>query len=118
MAVTVVTTRQLSEQLQVGVSTITRLRAEGVIRSYRVRSMIRFVLEEVLEDLHKAESELPVRRLRGVFVKSGGPRAGRGATAHLGNAVQRNTTALDADEAEAVWGTAVAREKVCKERQG
>lgn len=80
--------------------------------------MIRFVLEEVLEALHKAESELPVRTIRGTFVKSGGPRRGKGGTARYDGAVQRNTKTLDADEAEARWGTAVAREKVRKERQG
>jgi len=117
VSITVLTKRQLGEQLQIGASTLDRLRAEGIIRSYRIRSCIRFVLEEVLEDLHKAESELAVRRIRGTFVKSGGPRRGKGGTPHLGNAIKQHTTVFDADEAEAAWGTAIAREKVRKEGQ-
>lgn len=67
------TTAQLAEYLQVGYRTILRLRAEGVIRSYRIRTMVRFVLEEVLEDLARAEADLPIRRLDGTLLKSGGP---------------------------------------------
>ncbi len=79
--------------------------------------MIRFVLEEVLEDLHKAEAELPLRKIRGTIVLSGGPRVGRGKTARYDGAVQRNTIGLAADEAEARFGTPIAREKILKERQ-
>jgi excisionase family DNA binding protein len=72
--VTILTSAQLAEVLQVHYRTVLRLRAEGIIRSYRVRTMVRFVLEEVLDDLARAEGELPLRRLDGSLLKSGGPR--------------------------------------------
>lgn len=71
---TIMTAKELAAALRISHHTLLRLRAEGLIRSYRIRTMIRFVLEEVLDDLKRAEGELPLRRIAGTLHLSGGPR--------------------------------------------
>ena len=59
---TVVTVKELCKVLQISALTLRRLRAEGVVKTYRIRRRLRFVLEEVMEALARADSELPLRR--------------------------------------------------------
>ena len=45
----ILTTRQLSQLLQISATTLQRLRAEGIVRAYRIRNCgLRFVLVDVL----------------------------------------------------------------------
>jgi excisionase family DNA binding protein len=67
------TRKELAWYLKIGVETLDRLRSEGLIRSYRIRTQIRFVLEEVMEDLRRHPEEFPLRKLM-ALQKSGGPR--------------------------------------------
>lgn len=66
-SLTCITGKELAAFLQVGVHTINRLRAEGVIRSYRIRTRTRFILEEVLEDLRRSEATFPLRKAAGTL---------------------------------------------------
>ena len=63
-----ISTAELSAALELSASTVKRLRAEGVIRGYRFRRQLRFILREVLDDILRAESQLPLRRARGELV--------------------------------------------------
>lgn len=71
---TILTKAELCAELKVGASTIDRLRAEGLIRHFKIRTQVRFVLEEVIADLRIAERQLPLRRINGTLHLSGGPR--------------------------------------------
>jgi predicted site-specific integrase-resolvase len=71
----ILTTRQLSQLLQISATTLRRLRAEGIVRAYRIRNCgLRFVLADVLAALGRAEDELPLRRKAQKLVYSDGPR--------------------------------------------
>jgi excisionase family DNA binding protein len=72
------TTKELAAFLRCSQLTVRRLRAEGILRAYRIRRQIRFRLSEVLERLAIADTDVELRRRKGLFLPSDGRRIPKG----------------------------------------